>query len=63
MGTISEIDAKVMKERLMENNCDTGKLLGIIAKESGYEAMSIDSLTREQYVIADRLIEKYYPTK
>lgn len=60
-GKISDTDAKIMKDRLIAKNCDTGKLLAIIERETGYEAKSIDSLTREQYVLADALIKKYYP--
>lgn len=62
-GQISATDAQIMKDRLMAKNCDTGKLLGLVAKETGYDANSIDDLTREQYVLADALIKRYYPDK
>lgn len=60
---VSTTDAEVMKKICQKKGCDVARLLGLISRETGYDARSIDDLTREQYVLADALIKKYYPDK
>lgn len=50
-GKISETDASVLKQILEEKGKDTAKMLGWVERESGYEANSVDELTREQYAL------------
>lgn len=62
-GRISATDAQVFKDILMAKGCDTAKLLGLVSRETGSNVRSIDDMTREQYVLANQLVQKYYPDK
>lgn len=57
-GRISEMDARVMKERMEEMGMEVAPVLKWIEQKSGYSARSIDELTREQYLLCDAAVSK-----